>query len=497
MDFQHLFAGNPNAYGLYSQTDARDKDGKQKGKGRTVVEPVHPGLFENHLSGVRRLGIIPIRPDGTVRWFAGDVDKYDIDLAALEAKVQKEELPLVVIRSKSGGAHLFCFMSEDIDASEAIDLMRGWTARLSLGRVEIFPKQKSLGDAEEGIGNWIHLPYFNSQNPDSWAIGLSGEQLTLDQFYQMVAARTASRADLKIKAKKPVSSKFDGPPCIEKLTAEGIKEGSRNNFLTHYSVYLRMSSTDDDAWERMQEFNQKYVEHPVPEADLLVVFRNGQKDRYQYMCNTEPMCSVCDKDLCGTRKWGVGPQRGIDYDDSILDRIIKIETDPPIYYVTFKGKVVKMDAATLLSPSKFRSRIYEIAGDLVALQKPRAHESMILKTRTDVEEAPTEVSEDGQIFDLFKEWCEVNVPHSTSRAHILRNSPFYDVGSKSVLFRGEAFISYIGRKRRVGFPDNVVWASLRKTGCENKNITIDARQTKVWTFPVDEPWFALPTEEQF
>lgn len=497
MGFRQLFAGNPNAYGLYSQTSARGSDGKQKGKGRTVVEAVHDGLFEDHLSGVRRLGIIPIRPDGTVRWFAGDVDKYDIDLAALEAKVQKLELPLIVIRSKSGGAHLFCFTSEDIDASEAIDLMRGWVARLSLGRVEIFPKQKSLGDAEEGIGNWIHLPYFNAKEPDSWAIGLSGEQLTLEQFYQMVQARTASRADLNVRAKKSGSTKFDGPPCIEMLMTEGIQEGSRNNFLTHYSIYLRLSSIEDDAWGRMQEFNEKHVVPPVPDADLRVVFNNGQRGNLQYMCGTEPMCSVCDKDVCTTRKWGVGPQRGIDYEQSILDRIIKIETDPPIYYVTFKGKVVKMDAATLLSPAKFRSRIYEIAGDLVAIQKPRAHEAMILQTRTDVEEAPSEVSEDGQIFDLFKEWCEVNVPHSTSRAHILRNSPFYDDASKAVLFRGEAFISFIGRKRRVGFPDNVVWASLRKAGCENKNITIDARQTKVWTFPVDEPWFALPTEEQF
>jgi hypothetical protein len=496
MWFQQVFAGNPNAYGTYSPASVRDSDGKKKGIGRTVKEPVNSQLFQDHLSGVRRLGIIPIRPDGTVRWFAGDVDKYDIDLAELEKQVQRLELPLVVIRSKSGGAHLFCFLSEDIDAAEAIDAMRSWIAQLSLGKVEIFPKQKSLGATEEGIGNWIHLPYFNAENPDSWAIGLSGEKLSLDQFRQMIQARIASRADLNIKGKKRSESKFDGPPCIETLMKEGIRQGWRNNFLTHYSVYLRMSDPDN-GWERIQEFNNKHVNPPAPEDDLRVVFRNGQKPQYQYMCKTEPMCSACDKELCLTRKWGVGPQRGIDYSDGILDRIIKIDTDPPIYYVTFKGRVVKMDSSTLLSPAKFRARIYEITGELVAIQKPRAHESMILQTKTDIEEAPAEVSEDGQIFDLFKEWCEVNVPHATSRSHILRNSPYFDQAEKTVLFRGEAFISFISRKRRLGFPDNVVWASLRKAGCENKNITVDARQAKVWAFKVEEPWFALPTEEQF
>jgi len=492
MWFQQLFAGNPNAYGLYSPTAIREKDGKQKGVGRTVSAPLHDNLWAEHLSGVTRLGIIPIRPDGTVRWFAGDVDDYSIDIAKLEQKVQKEELPLVVIKSKSGGAHLFCFLTEDIAASEAIALMRAWVAKLGLSKVEIFPKQNSLGS--DGIGNWIHIPYFNVSSPDSWAVGLSGEALDLEQFRQMTQARSASRADLKIKSKP--KSKFDGPPCIEKMFADGIGAGGRNNSLTHISVMLRMSDPDN-GWERIKEINEKHVDPPVSEADLRVVFRNGQKTSYQYMCTTEPMCSLCDKDLCATRKWGVGPQRGIEYGDGAIDRIIKIKTDPPIYYVTFKGQVVKMASMELLSPAKFRTRVYEITGELIAVQKPRAHEAMILSSRTDEEEAPEEVSEDGQIFDLFKEWCEINIPHATSKAHILRSSPFYDQNYKSVSFRGEAFISFISRKRRQGFPDNTVWAALRKVGCENQNLLIEGKQIRVWVFKVEEPWFNLPSQEQF
>jgi hypothetical protein len=319
----------------------------------------------------------------------------------------------------------------------------------------------------------------------------------MDQFHQMAQARSAGRADLKIKAKaKKDASKFDGPPCIERMFAEGIGQGGRNNSLTHISVMLRMSEPDN-GWERMQEINEQYVDPPIPEADLRIVFRNGQKPQYQYLCNTEPMCSMCDKELCTTRKWGVGPQSGIDYGEAAIDRIIKIKTDPPIYYVTFKGQVVKMGSQELLSPAKFRTRVYEITGELISVQKPRAHEAMILEAKTDEEEAPDEVSEDGQIFDLFKEWCDTNIPHATSKTHILRSSPFYDKDDKAVLFRGEAFISFISRKRRQGFPDNTVWAALRKVGCENKNLMIDGKQTKVWSFKVAEPWFNLPSQEQF
>ena len=44
----------------------------------------------------------------SVKWTAIDIDVNDIDHSRLEAKMNEPGLPLIVCRSKSGGAELGC-----------------------------------------------------------------------------------------------------------------------------------------------------------------------------------------------------------------------------------------------------------------------------------------------------------------------------------------------------------------------------------------------------
>ena len=109
-----LFAGLDRAYGTYQVTDAEGK--KLSGQARTVQQPLTRDVWELHLSGERSLGVIPIRDDNTVAFAAIDIDTYPLDLVALEAQIAELGLPLVVVRSKSGGAHLYLFIEEGIAA---------------------------------------------------------------------------------------------------------------------------------------------------------------------------------------------------------------------------------------------------------------------------------------------------------------------------------------------------------------------------------------------
>ena len=84
------------------------KMGKQQGKAFIVRQNVTDELWKNHLEGKgAALGIIPITQNNDCRWGCIDIDEYNFDHTSLIKSIRNHKLPLVVCRSKSGGAHVF------------------------------------------------------------------------------------------------------------------------------------------------------------------------------------------------------------------------------------------------------------------------------------------------------------------------------------------------------------------------------------------------------
>jgi hypothetical protein len=78
-DFMVLFEGNREAYGRYQLADPTVRgDGKIKGHGVTVRKPVEAYLWDDHLGGKTRLGIIPINENNACKFGAIDIDDYAI-----------------------------------------------------------------------------------------------------------------------------------------------------------------------------------------------------------------------------------------------------------------------------------------------------------------------------------------------------------------------------------------------------------------------------------
>ena len=128
---------------------------------RTAMEPLTLAHWQAHLAGEMGLGIVPCRLDATVVFGALDVDKYDIeDLHfSLPKRVDKLGLPIVITRSKSGGAHLWVFFCKPVPAKRAIAFLEWARDKLRLDKkTEIFPKQASVENMD--AGSWINLPYF-------------------------------------------------------------------------------------------------------------------------------------------------------------------------------------------------------------------------------------------------------------------------------------------------------------------------------------------------
>ena len=60
-----------------------------------------------------------LREKNDCKWGCIDVDEYNLDHKSLISNIRKLNLPLIVCRSKSGGAHVFLFAKEFISASNA------------------------------------------------------------------------------------------------------------------------------------------------------------------------------------------------------------------------------------------------------------------------------------------------------------------------------------------------------------------------------------------
>ena len=120
-----LFRGNEDAYGTSIIVDDGEPGDKVKAEYATIREKVTLPMWEKHVSGEKGLGIIPINGSNQCYWGAIDIDQYnEFNYKELLAKLEQHNLPLVVCKSKSGGAHVYLFVSEPIAAKNMQSILK-------------------------------------------------------------------------------------------------------------------------------------------------------------------------------------------------------------------------------------------------------------------------------------------------------------------------------------------------------------------------------------
>lgn len=175
-----LFDGKDDSFYTYDPaTIVLDAKGKQKPKYLSVEQPVTPEVWQAHLDSRQPLVLVPIRHNDTCVWGAIDIDQYDgLDHADLVRQCAALGLPLVVCRSKSGGAHLFLFADEPVPAAAMRVRLRAMADVLGRPTAEIFPKQDRL----ENKGSALNMPYLASVSP---AIRPDGSPMALHEFVEL------------------------------------------------------------------------------------------------------------------------------------------------------------------------------------------------------------------------------------------------------------------------------------------------------------------------
>jgi hypothetical protein len=344
--FASIFDGLKAAYGTY-KVDNKKLNGKSTGKAGVIREARTQELWEGHLSGKGiSIGIIPINEDNHCKWGCVDVDVYNLDHKALLARIRKLKLPLVVCRSKSGGAHVFLFTTEWIAAKEMQDVLRHIAAALGYGGSEIFPKQIALNLERGDVGNFLNTPYYDHENGLRYAFNDDASAATLEEFFELYKTHVQTPEQvsaLAVDEKEQFQPIEDGPPCLQILCREKIGEGGRNNGLFNIGVYLRKAFPD--TWQtEFLTYNSQYINPPLPLPEINVVAAQLEKKDYAYKCNDAPINAFCNKELCRTRKFGIDAGVGT----PMIANLRKYNSQPPVWFLDVNGTPLELDTEGLM-----------------------------------------------------------------------------------------------------------------------------------------------------
>lgn len=429
--FKALFDGPERGYGIYEVIGAKDDRGKRVGNAACKDGPVTVELWESHLSGKTGIGVIPIKEDSTSVFGAIDVDVYDgLDHKQIARTVQKYKLPLVVTRSKSGGAHLWCFTKEPVPASVMQRALANYAAFLGYGGCEIFPKQTTILAERGDKGNWINMPYFGGMKGMRFAIRIDGEAMSFEEFLDYAEKTKVDEEALSRPIQdRPVEDFVDGPPCLQHLAQLGIPEGMRNNGLFAIAVYLRKAFPD--AWEEMlEEYNTKYVDPPLKASEIQGTIKSAKKKDYAYPCSKPPIAQHCNSAVCRTRKFGIQGASGA---FPALGVLTMLDVKPPIWFWDVEGKRMELTTGELQDPNSFQRKCMEVIRMMPAVPNKIAWNKIVQDAMEKVQiiEASEDASPEGQFWEYAHKFSGTRRKRRVSRRSF----------EASLTSRTESFIS--------------------------------------------------------
>lgn len=476
---EEIYRGLQRAHGTFRITGSDPaKKGKKVGRALTVFEPTDVTTWMMHLKGDTGLGIVPINEDDKCRWGAIDVDVYNTGVVEeLEEKCRKLQLPAVVIRTKSGGAHITCYVSDELDARMMRAKMQEIAAALGVAGVEIYPKQVALA-GEKDSGNWLNMPYFEGDATERYAV-YKGRGLTVMEFLDLVSVVRISSADFMALSFAGGEHFSDGPPCLQTMAVQGITPGCRNEALFAMGVYARMKWESN--WEdKVDDLNQLIVHPPLSSREVQGVCKSLARKTYFYTCSKAPLIGFCNKELCKKREYGIGTGGEPTID---MGGLVKICTDPPSWIIDIEGVRFELDTEDLMSQAKFAKVCVEKINKWPAPVKPPVWQKLIQDRLDNAENvpAPEEASPEGRFFWHLEQFCVVTAP-ARVREELLLGKPWTEEGRH--YFRSEDLMRYLNHHHFKDVTPRKAWSLLRnKLGATHKQLQLKGRCVQTWSVP--------------
>ena len=381
--FIQIFKGLEERFG-YHIVDYSEGDGKKSGTSKTSSYPHEREMWEAHLLGKKfkvktnygtktadSLGMCPINKDSQCKWGAIDLDNYKPDVKELFKKLKSINVNLAPFKSKSGGIHVYVFMTEEVPAMLMREKLHGIKNIFAVEKPDkIFPVQKYLNLDKGSAGSWINLPYYKALNTSRYMIKEDGTKASIEEFFEWHGKNQTTPAQLK-KLKSNVDEGEigdwfkDGPPCFQALAAFGVEKGDRNETLLDMTRYIKLRYPD--TWQdKVADYNKKFFKGDTPGAQGLPytqvtsVIQSREKKDYQYRCDKPWLKKPGDSEKCILRKFGIGNSKTSG--QLILGPLSYVKSTPKIWYLGFNGDEVRLYSKELVRQDLARESATEQTG---------------------------------------------------------------------------------------------------------------------------------------
>ena len=366
------------------------------------------------------------------------------DHKELIKKIRDYKFPLLVCRSKSGGAHVFLFTDKFVPAALFRNKLKDMAAKLGYANAEIFPKQNKVDMNKGGTGSFLNLPYHNALLSVRYGIKDDGSAMDLYQFFEAhdkVKLTEDQLSKLSIQEEKVVDNLLKGaPPCLVTIAKQGIPNGQRNNALYNFGVYCKKRFPD--TWDReLFKYNDAYCEPPLDKKEVDTLIKSIDGKEYNYKCKDEPIASYCNSKKCVMQEYGVGD--GVP--ETEIKEIQKYDSDPPLYYVTIGDEQVEVESQDLHEPDRFSLKCLEQINQAmppVGKLIWRKAINKLLKNTIPIE-APESTKVDVQLRELLVDYT-MKIP-GKEWADILRGLSFTE--DEVSYFKYKDFWKYIVRTK--------------------------------------------------
>lgn len=453
--FLDAFAGSQEGHGKTTVTSARrGRDGKAEAKSFVVRGPLTTELVADHLAGKQGYGAIPITRENMAKFGAIDIDQYDLDHAALIAKIRKYRLPVIPCRSKSGGAHLFVFLTDWVEARLLREYLGEMASGLGYAKAEIFPKQDTILIEKGDVGNFINLPYFDAEQTMRYALDENAQSMTVEEFLDAVdrsrvdlsAMEFLSYADEEAEKESVPERAWlkELPPCIRNKLREGAIESERNHWAFQYSVFAKKK--DIDNWKRLvEEFNAREFSPSLPSQELSnTVLRSHEKKDYGYKCNEPSIAAYCDKKACRKLQHGIGSRTA---DMPNIGGLTVLMSDPKLLFLDVDGKRLEITMKQLQHQSLFQEACMEQL--LFAPQKVKdpdwiAMVNSLLGNATQVP-APEELTVKGEFIELLKGYCTSRI-RAQHPEELVMGKPWTDEKNNRTMFTINGLFEFLKQR---------------------------------------------------
>lgn len=489
--FQEFFSGNDKAYGKFIIQGSSEKGSKVSGNAYTEIGKVKKEYYQNHLDGEVGLGIIPINQDNQCRFGAIDIDDYNLDFKKILGVIKNNNLPLVLFRSKSGGAHLFLFLKSWANTQYVQDGLSFFGILLGYKKAEIFPKQRKLEKSK--IGNWINLPYFNANKTKRYAYDEDGKKVDLFTAIKIIEEKAIDVLELE-KLIENFPHK-EAPPCLQYLFSGLIVEkGERNSFLFNAGIYLKQ--IEPDTWQNdLVEINN-HLKEPLPLDELSKSIINSlNKKEYFYTCRNEPMVSYCDKVLCRQRKFGIDSDS---IPSEIIGGLIKIDfKNEPLWELNVNGVNLTFKTNELMNHTTYQQKCFETLHTWPKGLKKEAWRKIIEERLNNVEiqKGPSEASQDGLFQRYLMVFCTERA-EAVTKSQVLNKRVYTAEGFH--YFRIEDFTDFLSTNGFIFYSKPMIWKRLKELGAKDIRFRMDNKinsSIRVWRIKfIDNPRIKVDME---